>query len=343
MEVDPKQFDSHLPLGLLLARKGDVNGAHEQLLAATQSTASGIDPLLKAHAYRALARLDVTENPEEARTSLIEALKLSPETTEDTLLTAELAEKSGDAEATRTAYKRLLERSPDNPEAVGAYAHLLARTGNTSEAEAILKSATEKHPDNLALAAQLASLYGSTDRGGEAIPLLERLHTSNPANAEITRMLARLYIQQSQPEKANPLYTALVSSSPQDASLLDDWGDALIRQKRFGEAETVLQKAFAARTSLPTKDDQANIASHLAFAASENHDPQTVLQALAVRDIVVPASASSLFLAATAHDTLHHTKQAADLYRQFLALANGKFPDQEWEARHRIIALDHAK
>ena len=54
-------------------------------------------------------------------------------------------------------------------------------------------------------------------------------------------------------------------------------------------------------------------------------------------------SPSSLFLAATAHDKLHHTKQATDLYKQFLSVANGQFPDEEWEARHRLITLEHTK
>jgi hypothetical protein len=58
---------------------------------------------------------------------------------------------------------------------------------------------------------------------------------------------------------------------------------------------------------------------------------------------VQPQSPSSLFLAATAHDKLHQVRQATDLYKQFLSVANGKFPDEEWEARHRLITLEHMK
>ena len=84
-------------------------------------------------------------------------------------------------------------------------------------------------------------------------------------------------------------------------------------------------------------------ASHLAFAASANNDPLVTLQALALRATVLANSPSSLFLSATAHDKLHHTKQATDLYKQFLSVANGQFPDEEWEARHRLITLEHMK
>jgi hypothetical protein len=84
-------------------------------------------------------------------------------------------------------------------------------------------------------------------------------------------------------------------------------------------------------------------AEHLAFAASRNNDPKTVLQALAARATVLPNSPSSLFLEATAHDTLHQTKEAVESYKAFLAVAGGKYPDQEFEARHRLVALEHMK
>ena len=62
-----------------------------------------------------------------------------------------------------------------------------------------------------------------------------------------------------------------------------------------------------------------------------------------MRANVLPQSPSSLFLAATANDKLHHVKQATDLYRQFLSAANGKFPDEEFEARHRLVTLAHMR
>jgi hypothetical protein len=52
---------------------------------------------------------------------------------------------------------------------------------------------------------------------------------------------------------------------------------------------------------------------------------------------------ASTRLEATAHDKLHHNKQATDLYKQFLSVANGQFPDEEWEVRHRLLALQNTK
>jgi hypothetical protein len=97
------------------------------------------------------------------------------------------------------------------------------------------------------------------------------------------------------------------------------------------------------RSAFPSETAWADAAGHLAFAASRNHDPQLTLQALAARATVLPNSAASLFLEATAHDTLHQVKEAEKAYRTFLASAGGKYPDQEFQARHRLIALEHQR
>jgi hypothetical protein len=144
-------------------------------------------------------------------------------------------------------------------------------------------------------------------------------------------------------EKALPLYASLSTAYPNDPTLLDDQADALIRLRRPAEAQTLLQRAVANPEAFPTQDAFGIAASHLAFAASANHDPVTTLRALELRGRVLAPTPSTLFLAATAHDKLHQVKEASDLYKQFLAAAKGQFPDEEWEARHRLVALEHTK
>ncbi len=203
--------------------------------------------------------------------------------------------------------------------------------------------ALAKDPDNPTLNAQLASLYDRQNKPEQALPIAEKLHTAHPEDAAITRLLARLYVRNQQYDKALPLYAALSAAAPHDPTLLDDNADALIHLNRYAEAETLLQRAVANPDSFPTKNDLGSAASHLAFAASANNDPKVTLQALTLRATVLPNSPSSLFLGATSHDKLHHTQQAIDLYKQFLSVANGQFPNEEWEARHRLIALEHTK
>lgn len=339
--ADPAYFDPHLALGLLLARSGKLTLAHAELLHAT--TLKTDNPLLKARAYRALARIDQTANPTAAGDELLQALKLSPETPDDILLSGELAEASGDPTAAEAAYRRAIAADPQNHDATAALTHLLLHQQKPDQAETLLTAALAKDPDNPTLNAQLAGLYEKQGKPAQALPLVEKLHTAHPGDPAITRLLARLYTRNQKYDQANTLYAALVAASPQDPTLLDDNADALIHLQRFAEAETLLKRAVANPSAFPSKDDLGNAASHLAFAASANGDPNGTLQALSLRATVLPNSPSSLFLEATAHDKLHHTKQATDLYKQFLSMANGQFPDEEWEARHRLIALEHMK
>jgi tetratricopeptide (TPR) repeat protein len=338
--ADPSYFDPHLALGLLLARRGKRNEAHEELLKATTLTTD--NPALTARAYRALARLDQTSNPSAASDELLQALKLSPETPDDILFSGELAEASGDNAAADAAYRRLLKVDPQNHDAAAALTHLLLHQQKPDQAESLLTTALAKDPDNPTLNAQLAALYEQEGKA-EALPIAEKLHSAHPQDPAITRLLARLYVGNQQFDQAAPLYAKLVAANPSDPVLADDYAGVLIRLKRYAEAEVLLKRATADPAAFPSKDDLGNAAGNLAFAASANNDPAATLQALTLRATVFANSPSTLFLGATAHDKLHQIKQATDLYKQFLSVANGQFPDEEWEARHRLITLEHMK
>ena len=339
--ADASYFDPHLALGLLLARTGRHSEARAELLASTGLTTD--NAALKARAYRALARLDQASNPAVASDELLSAMKISPETPDDILLSGELAEASGDAAAAEAAYRRLLSADPQNHGATAALTHLLMEQHKPEQAESLLTAALAKDPDNPTLNAQLATIYDEEGKTAQALPIVEKLHASHPEDPDITRLLARLYSSNQQYDKSAPLYTALLARSPADPTLLDDSADAQIHLHNFAEAEALLKRAVAQPAAFPTKGGLGDAASHLAFAASANNDPETTLQALSLRGTVQADSPSSLFLAATAHDKLHHVKQAAALYKQFLSVADGKFPDEEWEARHRLITLDHMR
>jgi hypothetical protein len=57
----------------------------------------------------------------------------------------------------------------------------------------------------------------------------------------------------------------------------------------------------------------------------------------------LPETPASYFLRATALDHLRNYKQVAQYYHLFLDAANGKYPDDEWKARHRLIWIESKK
>jgi Flp pilus assembly protein TadD len=337
IEFDPKQFESRLALGILLARQGDADAAREQLLAAIAlQPATGSDAA-KAPAYRALARLNASKDPIAASDELQQAIKLSQESASDTLLAAELAENVGDLDDAEKAYRRLLSRDAQAPDAVSGLAHLLVREKKLPKAETLLTQTLAAHPDDPALTAQLAGVYGAENRADEAVPLLEALHQASPADANIERMLAELYTQTGDAAKAEPLYVDLLAHGAPSAALLAERGENLIRQSRYADAQAIL------RRSVDGDPGNGNAWSGLAFAASENHDPQTCLDALTNRAKFLPETPATIFLTATSFDHLHQYKLAEQYYHRFLDAAGGKFPDQEWQARHRLVALANMK
>lgn len=336
--ADPTFLDSHVALGLLLARAGRMIDARTEFLAATKIPEG--DAGLKARAYRALARIDQKSHPIDARNELLEALKLTPETPEDTLLGAELAEAASNGGiAAEAAYRRVLARTPNDPAATSELARLLAKGLRVTEAEELLTAALKAHPDDPSLTVQLATLYASQHKTDLALPLVQRLREANPADENIARLLANLYIDTKDYASADPLLATLSQQNPRETTLIDDRARALLHLKRFPEAQQILARIVAQPNLFPTPADLGNAAGDLAFAASSNNDPAGALQALSVRATVLPTSAPVLFLTAISHDKLHHFKLAVEAYKQFLEASKGTNPDEEFEARHRIIAL----
>jgi predicted Zn-dependent protease len=337
-EADPKSFEAHLSLGLLLARQGKLTDARPELEAATTLDPGEAGLVLKARAWRALAEIDKPDpdhpgDPTQASSELLEALKLTPETSADTLLAANLAESTGQLEAAEAAYRRLLTKDPGSSAANAGLAHLLMARKQYPDAETLLRAALTKSPDNPTLSAQLATVLAAEDKA-EALPLLQNLHTLHPQDAAITRMLAEVEAQAGDAAGSDKLYTTLLASQPNDTELLVAHGQNLIRQLKYAQALAVFDKA----TSLdPANGDGW---SGLAFAASKTDRPAVALHALTMRSKFLPEVPSTYFLWATSYDTMHDKGDAIAYYHHFLESANGKFPDQEWQANQRLLLLE---
>jgi Flp pilus assembly protein TadD len=333
VDANPQSFEAHLSLGLLLARQEKFVGARLELAAATQLDPGDAGPALKARAWRALAQIDRTTDTTEASNDLLQALKLTPETPADTLLAATLADQAGQYEAAEAAYRRILAKDPKSAPANAGLAHLLIARKQYPEAETLLRAALEHSPDDPALTAQLATVLAEQDKA-EALPLVQKLHDTHPNDAAITRMLAAVLADAGDPAGSDRLYVGLLAASPNDPALLIAHGQNLIRQLHYAEAFAVFDKA----TQLDPAD--ADGWSGLAFAASRTNQPSITLHALTMRSKYLPEIPSTYFLWATAYDKLQQKAAAATYYHHFLDSSAGKFPDQEWQARQRLLLLE---
>ena len=344
---DGGYINPRVALGLLLARNGRMEGARSELMAAAGLNPPGVpERLLRARALRALAHIDAKARPSEARDELLAALSISPETPEDTILTAELAEGANNGQsAAEAAYRALLVQQPNDPDATASLAHLLLDQKRYPEAEMLLTDGLAAHPANQLedepMTLQLAHLYAIQDKYDQAIPLIAALHNANPTEVSVTRLLAELYIDAKDYAHAEPLLATLTAQSSRDGVLIDLRSQALMHLQRPAEAQSILTPVVADPALFPTHDDWGSASIHLAFSASENNEPEVVLQVLANRAKVLPPSPPILFLTAVTQDKLHHVRLAVEAYKQFVAVSNGAFPNEEFEARHRLVALEH--
>ena len=336
--ADNQYLEPRAALGLLLARQGRMDDARTALIAAAALKTE--DKPLRARVLRALARIDEKTRPAVARDELLAALQISPETPDDTLMAAELAESAnGGGAAAEEAFRRLLAAQPNDPAAAASLAHLLVQQKRNDEAQALLESTLKAHPGDPALSVQLASLLTSEGKNAQALPLVESAHAADPANPDLAHMLALLYLDRKQFDRAEPLLAAQVAAHPHDGALADADAHALIELKRFQDAEAVLRPVVTDPKFFSGKDAWGEAAFDLAFAASENGQPDQVLRIVAERATVLPPTPSILFLTAISLDKLHRRKEAIEAYRQFLAASDGAFPNEEFEARHRLVAL----
>jgi predicted Zn-dependent protease len=147
-------------------------------------------------------------------------------------------------------------------------------------------------------------------------------------------MLADVLAEAGDTAGSDKLYTALLAKNPDDISLLVSHGQNLVRQQQYQQALAVFDKA--------TKLDSANADawSGIAFTASKLHQPSLAIHALTMRSKFLPDVPATYFLWATSYDTLNDRVAAITYYHHFLESSGGKFPDQEWQAKQRLLVLE---
>ena len=150
----------------------------------------------------------------------------------------------------------------------------------------------------------------------------------------MTRVLAGLYAENKQYAEAGKLFQQLVEQSPRDAELHWNYGEALLHQHNYADAEAELIKALQLNSRL------ADAYWELAYAADQNKHYELAIRVLDARARLLPETAATYWLRATSYDSLGVYKPAAANYKLFLAASAGKSPDQEFQARHRLKAIE---
>lgn len=332
----PDFFESNLDLGLLLAEQGDAAESAKYLQAATQLKPS--DP---AHAERgmflawdSLGRVLEGSSPQQALDAYRYAVELQPGNLDLHLRVARLLEKKPDLPAAEAEYQKAAKLDPKSEEALRGLTNVYITEGKVSEAEKALTAYLQVDPSSAQAHLQLARIYSSAHNYDGALTELESAQKLKPDDTEIQREIAGNAAIRGKYDLAEAAYRGLLKDNPQDAGLHYGLGTALMNEHKFPAAEVELFDTVKLNPKL------AEAYGNLATVAAENQHYPLAIQALDARGALLPENAGSYFLRASCLDHLHQYKKAAQNYRMFLSVADGKFPNQEWQAKHRLLAID---
>ncbi len=332
----PDVFESNLNLGLALAEAGSVEAEQYLRAATTLKPASNV---AQGHvrAWLALGRLLEASKPDEAIAAFQQAANLDPKNPEPHLDAGALFEKQQKAGEAEKEYQQALSIAPDFSDALVALSNLYMREKRFGDARTALKKLVALHPDDAGAHFQLGRMMAIAGKNEDAANEMEAGLKLDPSDRKAQRDLADLDASSGKYDQAAQMYTALISANPNDGDLHAGLGRMLMKQKKFAEAEQELIKAAE------LKPGSGEIYGELAVAANENKNYPLAIKAADLRAKYLPENPMSYFLRATAYDHLRDAKDAAKYYHQFLDVAGGKYPDQEWQAKHRLIAIEPKK
>lgn len=332
----PEVFESNLNLGLQLAKTGNPE-AEKFLRAATLLKPAGHIAEGQYRAWLSLGQTIEKSNSDEALAAYNHASALQPNQSEPHLLAGRLFEEESKFADAEHEYQAAAALDPSSNDALMGLANIYMRGHRFAEAEDYLRKLLASHNQPAAVHIELGRVLAAEGKTDAAIAELEAGARLAPQDDSPQRDLADLYATSGKNDLANAAYRSLLAAHPNDAELHRRLGETLLRQKNFPDS----QKEFARAVTL--KPDLGEAYGGLAFAAGENKDYALVIRALEARAKLLPENPIAYFMRASAYDHLRDFKSAAANYRLFLNSANGKYPDQEWQAKHRLIAIEPKK
>jgi tetratricopeptide (TPR) repeat protein len=330
----PTVFESNLNLGLMLV-KAHQPDAEQFLRAATRLTPTAQVAEGKARAWLSLGHVLEGSNPDGAIEAFRQAAVLDPKDPEPHLSAGPLLENQNRFADAEQEYKQAFAIDPSSADALTGMANIYMRGHRYTEAEDILRKLVALHPNDAGAHMQLGRMLAADGQNEPAIAELQVALKLAPADPSLQLDLADLYANAKKYDLAEAQYRSLLAARPNDPDLHYGLGRLLLNQHKFPEAQQELLLAIQLKPGLgPAYGD-------LAAAANENKNYELVIKALDARAQLLPELPIGYFLRATAYDHLRQNKPAAENYHRFLETANGKYPDQEWQARHRLIAIEH--
>jgi tetratricopeptide (TPR) repeat protein len=358
VDADPSDFQARFNLALVLG----MEGKDPEAIAAYRKTLE-----LKPALYEADLNLGILllrdKQPSDAAAVLSEASTLKPAEYRPQFFYAQALFDSGDFEQ---AERRFREAAAINAKAAPAnlgIARSLLKQGKLPESAEYFRAAASLDPAYKNALLELGSEYDKTGQPAEAIAIYKEF----PANDAATKRLTQLLLENNNALAAIPNLEAAVKRAPttenrmalidayrqtsQKAKVLEQlqlavaaepnnfdfhmaYGRTLRDERKFVPAAHEFQSAVNLHSdSVPALNELAGVL----ILAQQFDDGLAALDRVRALGKEIPGD---IYLRAITLDKLHRNPLAVETYRQFLAVASGKFPDEEFLSRQRVRIIE---
>ena len=325
LELKPGLYEAELNLGISLLRVAKPADAIPHLSAAATQKPGQFRPAF----YLGNAFLEAQQYAE-AEQAYSKALALDPKSAPTETALGRALAKQGKLKEAEPHYRKAVVLDPSRKDPLFDLAAQYEAAKQPVEAIAIYRD----FPENPAAQERMGALLLESGKPEDAIAPLEFAVSKSPTPAN-QLALAQAYARTKQPAKAEPLAASAIAKAPNDVELRMFYGLLLRDQRKFPPAAAQFQAVAQAKPdSVPAWTELAGV-----LVMMEMY-PQALTALDRVHELHAEI-AGHFFLRGMVLDRLHQPKDAMANYNQFLALSQGKNPDQEFQARQRVKTLEH--
>lgn len=319
LELKPGLYEAELNGGIVLVRQQNPADALPLLEDAATQKPQEFAPRF----YLAEAQLQ-SGFADKAVENYRQASQLNPKSAAAELGWGRALAIEGKLDEAEPHFRQAIERDPKYRDSLLSLAALFEENKQIAHAIAIYR----EFPDNAAVAEHTGKLLLDTQKLAEAIPQLEQAYRKSPTQGN-RKALASAYLQNQQLDQALPLLEKAVAEEPASYDLRIGYAHALRDRKQYPAAAAQFHEAAKLK---PTEAKTWTELGGMLYLAG---DHENSLAALTQARQLGDNSAGNWFLSAIMLDGAHQLKPALAAYQQFLALSQGKSPDQEFQARQR--------
>jgi tetratricopeptide (TPR) repeat protein len=256
-----------------------------------------------------------------------------------------------------TEFRTTLQQKPGLYEAELNLGMVLLRDKQPAEAVSVLKEAAAVKPTDPTPNFYLAQAFFDTGDAEQALQHYRLVAEADPKSARAQYGIGRSLLRMGKRDEAAPYYQAAAAldldyrdrlqeltptaPSPSPPQNLPSEYDRIMNSAKGLRDTHQSQKAaeqFLAATKL--RPEAVEPWRELAALLVEEKNYTQGLAALDRAKALAPETPGQLYFRAISLDGLRQHKPAIEAYRQFLAVAGGKFPNQEFLSRQRVRIIE---